>query len=92
MKNKDLQELLQKYPDDMDVVISHFDGYERCYTWDMGFLKGTLDCATYTSKFQSNMEEYDLNKDFIEFVDEIEGEKSLVRVPTFKKEVVILEV
>lgn len=30
MKNKDLQELLQKYPDDMDVVLnSKYTTYER---------------------------------------------------------------
>lgn len=31
MKNKYLQEFLQKYPDDIEVVISHHDGYES--TW-----------------------------------------------------------
>lgn len=92
MKNKDLQEFLKQHPDDMEVVITHHDGYERCYTWDIGCRKASLDYATYTSKYESNMEEYDYDKTSIDFVDEVNGKKVIVPVPTTKKDVLILDV
>lgn len=92
MKNKYLQEFLQKYPDDIEVVISHHDGYERCHTCDIDCMEGTLDYATYTSKYQSNMEEYDYGKSSIDFVDEVNGKKVVVSVPTTKKDVLILDI
>jgi hypothetical protein len=92
MKNKDLQEFLKQHPDDMEVVISHHDGYERCYTCDIGCLGGALDYATYTSKYHSNMKEYEYDKTSIDFVDEVNGKKVIIPVPTTKKDVLILDV
>ena len=92
MKNKDLQEFLKQHPEDIEVVISHHDGYERCYTCDIGCVEGTLDYATYSSKYHSNMKEYGHDESSIGFVDEVEGERVTVTVPTTKKDVLILDV
>jgi hypothetical protein len=92
MKNKDLQELLKQHPDDMEVVTAHYNGYEICVDWDFDCRKASLDYATYTSKYESNMEYYDYDKTFIEFVDEVEGKRVIVPVPTTKKDVLILDV
>ncbi len=41
MKVKYLKEHLQNLPDDMEVLVSHHDGYERVYTSNLGALLGT---------------------------------------------------
>jgi hypothetical protein len=92
MLNKHLQEFLKKYPDDIEVVISSFDGYDRTYTSDFGCEIDTLKFATYTSKWQSCMDEYSLDKTSIDYDDFIDGKKCTVSVPTIDKQVLILDV
>lgn len=92
MKNKDLQEFLKQYPDDIEVLITRYDGFEMCADWDFDCRKTSLSYATYTSKYESNMEEYDFDKTSIDFVDEVNGKKVIVPVPTTKKDVLILDV
>ena len=40
MKIKYLKERIQNLPDDMDVLVCHYDGYERVYTSNLGAYSG----------------------------------------------------
>lgn len=40
MKVKYLKEHLQNLPDDMEVLVSHHDGYSRVYTSNLGVYSG----------------------------------------------------
>jgi hypothetical protein len=52
MKVKYMKEHLQNLPDDMEVLISHHDGYERVYTHDFGVYPGTAGYVDYEDRYE----------------------------------------
>ena len=58
MKNKDLQELLQKYPDDMEVIFHYRSDLENVYDNDFVAYNTTLGYCSYKSSMKENNEVY----------------------------------
>ena len=58
MKVKYLKEHLQNLPDDMEVLVSHHDGYERVYSSNLGAKLRTLGYVNFTAEFGLEWEEW----------------------------------
>ncbi len=91
MKVKYLKEHLQNLPDDMDVLVSHHDGYERVCTSNFGAYSATAGYVEIRS------DEYGLEwvdwvsptQETYEYCDNLGKEHKIVPE---KKEVFILDV
>lgn len=89
MKLKDLKEKLSKYPDDMEVIVSHLDGIEG----EFAIFSSSIYHCNYTTKWQSEIDYYSLNEEtWHYYCDEFEGKKQDVQIPMTKKDVLIIEV
>ena len=87
MKNKDLQEFLQKYPDDMEILIDcgfYYDG-------ELIIKKKELYHCNCTSKFQSNFDFYSEKDEPCIYKDLVNGKIVQMKIPTEKKEFIILD-
>lgn len=93
MKVKVLKGVLDKYPDDMEVVIS-YQGYEDRFSVEGEFavLRAEINHCTYTTKWESNVDYYSFVEETCVYADQINGKKVDVQIPMQKKEVLVLEV
>lgn len=95
MNVKRLKELLNTFPDDLEVLIVYKDNYGECIEDDYTIYQSKVNHCTYTTKWQSNVDFYSFREETCEYRDEdwtIGGKIVEVSVPTNKKDVVILEV
>lgn len=93
MKNSDLQEILKKYPDDIDVLIGNqdFQGVFIDEFYDV--VKEEVNYANYSTKWQNEIDYYSYGEeDFITYRDELNGKITKVTIPTTKKDVLLLKV
>ena len=88
MNVKRLKELLNTFPDDMEVLIAYGERIED----DYDIYQSKVNHCTYTTKWQSNIDFYSFQEETCEYRDEIGGKIVEVSVPMNKKDVVILEV
>ena len=88
MKNKDLQELLKQYPDDMEVLM---DGGYCYYDGELTIKKKELYHCNCTSKFQSNFDFYSEDDEPCVYKDLVNGKIVEMKIPTEKKEFIILD-
>jgi hypothetical protein len=87
MKVKYLKEHLQNLPDDMDVLVSHHDGYERVYTSNLGAYSGTVGYVEIKSDEWEDWVSH--TQETYEYCDNLGKEHKIVPE---KKEVFILDV
>ena len=92
MNVKRLKELLNTFPDDMEVLIAYKDNYGECIEDYFAIYQSKVNHCTYTTKWQSNFDYYSFREETCEYRDEIDGKIVEVSVPMNKKDVVILEV
>lgn len=92
MNVKRLKELLNTFPDDMEVLIAYKDNYGECIEDYFAIYQSRVNHCTYTTKWQSNVDFYSFQEETCEFRDEIGGKIVRASLPTNKKDVVILEV
>jgi hypothetical protein len=92
MTVKELKELLDKYPENVEVLLSSYGEYQPFDYFESEFSlqKIELHHCNYTTKWQSNIDSYSLVVDICEYKDEIDGKIVLVKVPMERKEFVIL--
>ena len=90
MKNKQLQELLRKYPDDVEVLI--------CYGSEDGPFDGeivvgeqSLYHCRYTTKWQSHIDYYSISEGPCIYKDDVGGRIVKVEIPTEPKKFIILD-
>lgn len=88
MKNKDLQEFLQKYPDDIEFLIYYGD---QIYDGELTIKKKELYHCNCTSKFQSNFDFYSEKDEPCIYKDLVNGKIVEMKIPTEKKEFIILD-
>ena len=88
MKNKDLQEFLKHHPDDMEVLIEYGGGV---YDGELTLKRKDLYHCNYTTKWQSNFDFYSEHDEDCVYKDEIDGKIVAIRIPTEKKEFIILD-
>ena len=87
MKVKELIEKLQQYPEDMEVLID----WDPIYDGEIIVTKKDLYHCNCTSKFQSNFDFYSEYDEPCVYKDEVGGKIVEIKVPTEKKEFVILD-
>lgn len=87
MKNKDLQEFLKQHPDDMEVLID----YNTCYEGELVVKKKDLYHCNYTTKWQSNIDFYSEHDEDCVYKDEIDSKIVVMKIPTEKKEFIVLD-
>lgn len=87
MKNKELQELLKKHPDDMEVLINFNIDYDGEITVE----KKNLYHCNYTTKWQSNIDFYSETDENVCYKDDIDGKIVAIKIPTERKEFIILD-
>lgn len=87
MKNKDLQEFLKQHPDDMEVLID----YDTVYDGELIIIRKDLYHCNYTTKWQSNIDFYSIYDEPAVYKDEIDGKIVEMKIPTEKKEFIILD-
>ena len=87
MKNKDLQEFLKQHPDDMEVLID----YDTVYDGELIIIRKELYHCNYTTKWQSNIDFYSIYDEPAVYKDEIDGKIVEMKIPTEKKEFIILD-
>ena len=92
MNVKRLKELLNTFPDDLEVLIVYKDNYGERIEEDYTIYQSRVNHCTYTTKWQSNVDFYSFQEETCEFRDEIDGKIVRASLPTNKKDVVILEV
>lgn len=88
MINKKLQELLQQYPDDMEVLI---DYGQEIYGAELIVKRQDLYHCNYTTKWQNNIDYYSLYEEPCVYKDQVNGKIVVMKVPTTKKEFIILD-
>jgi len=88
MKNKDLQEFLQKYPDDMEVLINYGD---QIYDGELIIIRKDLYHCNYSTKWQNYIDFYSIYDEPAVYKDEVDGKIVQMKVPTEKKEFIILD-
>lgn len=91
MKNKQLQELLSKYPDDMDVIIKY--GYYEDGPFDGEIVVGEQELyhCHYTTKWQSHIDYYSIHEGPCIYKDDIGGKVVKIEIPTELKKFIILD-
>jgi hypothetical protein len=87
MKAKDLIEKLQKYPEDMEVLIN----YDGIYDGEITVNRKDLYHCNCTSKWQSNFNFYTKYDEPYVYKDEVDGKIVVVKIPTEKKEFIVLD-
>ena len=92
MKIKHLKELINKYPDDLEVVILYKDNYLEHIEDEFSIFKSSVNHCNYTTKFQSNIDYYSFTEETFVYADQIDGKMRDVQIPMQKKEVLILEI
>lgn len=92
MKNSELQEILKKYPDDIDVLIGNSDS-DGVFIDDLyDIVKEEVNFANYSTKWQNEIDYYSYGEeDSITYRDELNGKLTEVTIPTTKKEVLLLK-
>ena len=88
MKIKDLIEKLQEYPDDMEVLINYGD---QVYDGEIIVNRKDLYHCNSTSKWQSNFDFYSEYDEPCVYKDEVDGKIVVMKVPTERKEFIILD-
>lgn len=88
MKNKDLQEFLKQHPDDMEVLIDYGN---KIYDGELIIIRKDLYHCNYTTKWQSNVDFYSIYDEPAVYKDEVDGKIVEMKVPTEKKEFIILD-
>lgn len=88
MKVKNLIEKLQKFPDDMEVLISYGDQF---YEGEIIVNRKGLYHCNSTSKWQSNFDFYSEHDEPCVYKDEVDGKIVVMKVPTEKKEFIVLD-
>ncbi len=88
MKNKDLQEFLQKYPDDIEVLIYYGD---QIYDGELIIIKKDLYHCNYSTKRQNYIDFYSIYDEPCIYKDEVNGKIVQMKIPTEKKEFIILD-
>ena len=88
MKNKDLQEFLKQYPDDMEVVINHYEGefINNYYHYFTNISVFSLDYYNYSIRGNN----YDYYSD--EIKEEFKTPDGVVVVHPEERNVVLIEV
>lgn len=94
MNVKRLKELLNTFPDDLEVLIVYKDNYGECIEEDYTIYQSKVNHCTYTTRGQSNDDFYSFREKTYEYEyrDKIDGKIVRVSLLTNKKDVVILEV
>ena len=92
MKIKHLKELINKYPDDLEVVILYRDNYSEHIEDEFSIFKSSVNHCTYTTKWQSCIDYYSFTEEICECMDEVEGKIEEIQIPMTKKDVLIIEV
>lgn len=91
MNNKALQEILKKYPDDMEVLIVYKGGYSEVLEDDFGVYGTTANHCTYSHKWANDISYYSfLEKSFV-YKDQVEGKLVDVELAMQTKDVILLE-
>lgn len=91
MKVKQLKELLDNYPEEMELLIIYRDNYGENIVDDFSIYNASINHCNFTTKFQSNIDYYSSKEDVCVYKDQINGMIQNVELPMEKKEVVILE-
>lgn len=87
MKVKELIEKLQKYPEDMEVLIN----WDSIYDGEIIVTRKDLYHCNCTSKWQSNFDFYSEYDEPCVYKDEVDGKIVAMKVPTERKEFVVLD-
>lgn len=87
MKVKELIEKLQKYPEDMEVLIN----WDSIYDGEIIVTRKDLYHCNCTSKWQSNFDFYSEYNEPCVYKDEVDGKIVAMKVPTERKEFVVLD-
>ena len=88
MKVKELIEKLQEYPEDMEVLI---DYGSQNYDGEIIVKRKDLYHCNCTSKWQSNFDFYSEYDEPCVYKDEVDGKIIVMKVPTEKKEFIVLD-
>ena len=88
MKNKDLQEFLKQYPDDIEVLIYYGD---QIYDGELIIIKKDLYHCNYSTKWQNYIDFYSIYDEPCIYKDEVNGKIVQMKIPTEKKEFIILD-
>lgn len=93
MKVKDVKELLNQFPDDMDFIITHDDGEEGDYCYEIEFTltQESVNHCNYSTTSVNDIDYYSFEDDICLIKDMIEGKWEYIELPMNKKEVVVLE-
>lgn len=88
MKNKDLQELLQQYPDNIEVLIDYGN---QIYDGELIVKKQNLYHCNYSTRWQNDIDSYSIYEESCVYKDEVDGKIVVMKVPMKKKEFIILD-
>ena len=94
MKNKDLQELLRKYPDDMEVIFHYRSDLCVAYEPDFVIHNRKLDYGSFETQWKPNAEVYGEHmwNPYKPIVDYKDGNPIFGEVTLTKKDAIVLEV
>ena len=94
MKNKDLKEMLNMFPDDMEVIFHYHS--DMCITYDNDFVVDNreLNYCSFKTAWNSKQEVYGdrMWDPYSAFVDYQLGKSIFEKIPLTKKDVIVLEV
>lgn len=88
MKVKDVKELLNQFPDDMDFIIIH-DG--DCFETQFNICQESVNHCTYSTNWENNVERYSIREVIHSYTDYVNGKLVKVELPMNSKEVALLE-
>lgn len=91
MRNKSLQEILKKYPDDMEVLIVYKGIHREIIEDDFGVYGTTANHCTYSHKWANEISYYSFKDVSFGYKDQIGVKLVDVELAMQTKDVVILE-